>query len=212
MSIFRARLLKLTLPLIPEYGFTRTALALSVLRLPPGHEYDDPLSDRAIDGLFGEGNIARRALINAWMEFGLESMRATKAESITVALHERLRYNEPVLKHLPEAFALQAAPDSAIPPLDPLPAFKHAGRIADQACRLSTDQSLRQSWYSKRGNIIAIYSAAELHQLRSPKSANEFLDSLLKASRTLEKTKGGPEKLQTYISRSWAAINRDLLC
>ncbi|KAJ7745762.1 hypothetical protein B0H16DRAFT_1558190 [Mycena metata] len=206
MSASRAHLLKLALPLISEHGFTRTALARSVLHLPTAQAYTEPLSDTAVSALFGQGTLARRALIGAWMDAGLESMRKD-------ALHARLEYNEPVLAHLPEAFALLASPESGIPPVDPLPALKHAARVADEACYLSADQSLRLSWYLKRGSLIGVYSAAELHQLTSPQSAHAFLDSLLSASSAIESSVKDVKQFSSYVFRSWAGIikSRDIL-
>jgi ubiquinone biosynthesis protein COQ9 len=127
-------------------------------------------------------------------------MKAAPA-SLKDALQARLAYNEPVLAHLPEvrrhadripqiiikfplqALALLAAPESGIPPIDPMPALKHAARIADEACYVAGDQSLRVSaclfflslslcitdslfqlsWYTKRASLIGIYSAAGGH-------------------------------------------------
>jgi ubiquinone biosynthesis protein COQ9 len=89
-------------------------------------------------------------------------MKAAPA-SLKDALQARLAYNEPVLAHLPEvrrpadripqiiikfpsqALALLAAPESGIPPIDLMPALKHAARIADEACYVAGDQSFRVS-------------------------------------------------------------------
>ncbi|KAJ7151637.1 hypothetical protein C8R46DRAFT_1357859 [Mycena filopes] len=214
MSTSRAQLLKLALPLISEHGFTRTALSRSVLHLPTPQA--EPLSDTAVSALFGSGTLARRTLVGAWMDAGLESMRGANVGtfvSVKDALHARLAYNESVLAHLPEAFTLLAAPDSGIPPVDPLPALKHAARVADEACYLSADQSLRLSWYLKRGSLIGIYSAAELHQLTSPQSAHAFLDSLLRTSSKIESSVKDVEQFSSYVFRSWAGImkSRDIL-
>jgi hypothetical protein len=45
----------------------------------------------------------------------------------------------------PQAFALLAAPESGIPPIDPMSALKHVARIADEACYVAGDKSLRVS-------------------------------------------------------------------
>ncbi|KAJ6507930.1 hypothetical protein C8R47DRAFT_1100031 [Mycena vitilis] len=206
MAQSSTRLLKLALPLISEHGFTRAALARSVLHLPVPHP--EPLSDTAVSALFGRGDLARKTLFNAWLDGGVESMQFSPAPSIKQILHARLVYNEPVLPHLPEAFALLAAPESGLPPIDPVPALKHAARIADEACYVSGDQSLRLSWYTKRASLIGIYSAAELHQLTSPESAHAFLDSLLSASATIDTSVAGVKMYGEYIFRSWAGIIR----
>ncbi|KAJ7261764.1 hypothetical protein B0H12DRAFT_1105587 [Mycena haematopus] len=201
------RLLKLALPLVSEHGFTRAALARSVLRLQPT-PHAGPLSDTAVSALFGRGDLARKALIDAWFEGGIESMKTGAPTSIKEALHTRLAYNEPVLAHLPEVFASLAAPESGMPPVDPIPALKHAARVADEACYVSGDQSLRLSWYTKRASLIGVYSAAELHQLTSPQTAHAFLDSLLSTSTALETSVEEAKLYCSYIMRSWAGIIR----
>ncbi|KAJ7761994.1 hypothetical protein DFH07DRAFT_415755 [Mycena maculata] len=199
-------LLKLALPLISEHGFTRAALARSVLHLPVPHAA--PLSDTAVSALFGRGDLARKTLIHAWLEGGVESMKgaASAPTSLKEVLHSRLAYNESVLPHLPEAFALLSVLESGTPPFDPVPAMKHAARIADEACYISGDASLRLSWYTKRASLIGIYSAAELHQLTSPQSAHAFLDSLLSTSTAIGSSVEDVRVFSQYIFRSWAGI------
>ncbi|KAJ7455251.1 hypothetical protein B0H11DRAFT_249530 [Mycena galericulata] len=200
------RLLKLALPLISEHGFTRAALARSVLHLPVPHAA--PLSDTAVSALFGRGDQARKTLIRAWLDGGVESIKSAPSvpTSVKEALHLRLAYNEPVLPLLPEAFALLSAPESGVPLFDPRPALKHAARIADEACYVAGDASLRMSWYTKRASLIGIYSAAELHQLTSPQSAHAFLDSLLNASTAIGSSVEDVQVFSSYVFRSWAAI------
>ena len=60
--VYRNELLKLALPLVRTHGFTREALSRSVLALPKPHP--EPLRDTAVSALFGEGDDARRTLIN----------------------------------------------------------------------------------------------------------------------------------------------------
>ena len=96
----RTQLLKLALPLVQHYGFTRTALARSVLDLPQSH--NEPLSDSAVTTLFGEGDTARRTLVDAWLDEGRAHMRSVPVDGIKGALLARLEYNVPVLGHLPE--------------------------------------------------------------------------------------------------------------
>ncbi|KAH9481226.1 hypothetical protein JR316_0005747 [Psilocybe cubensis] len=151
-----ARLLKLALPLVKTHGFTRAALARSVLALPEGEAHTVPLSDTAVSALFGNGDTARRTLIDAWMKEGLRHMSSVSASNVSDStnsmkraslrdvLRARLDYNEPVLAHLPEAFALLASPKYGIPPLDPTPALKHAASVADEACYVAGDQSLQR--------------------------------------------------------------------
>ncbi|KAJ7227337.1 hypothetical protein GGX14DRAFT_386032 [Mycena pura] len=210
MAQTSTRLLKLTLPLVPQHGFSRTALAHSVLHLPGPSAHVEPLSDTAVSALFGRGDHARRTLIRAWLDCGVENMKNASGARTTIkeALHARLVYNEAVLAHLPEAFALLSVPESqlGVPPLDPLPVLQHAARIADEACHVSGDESLHLSWYVKRASLVGIYSAAELHQLTSPQSAHAFLDSLLSASTAVDSSVEDVRQFSSYIFRSWTGI------
>ena len=98
-------LLKLATPLVQHYGFTRTALAHSVLALPEPHA--EPLSDSAVTALFGHGDAARRTLINAWLDEGRAHMRAVPVDGVKRALLARLEFNVPVLSHLPEVCSIR---------------------------------------------------------------------------------------------------------
>ncbi|KAG6812378.1 hypothetical protein H0H92_003191 [Tricholoma furcatifolium] len=139
-----ARLLRLSVPLVRTHGFTREALARSVLDLPPPESHSQPLSDIAVSALFGDVDIARKTLINAWLDDGIRHMQSLPAGcTLRDVLRARLEFNEPVLRHLPEAFALLASPTRGLPPLDPRPALQHAAKIADEACYITGDASLQ---------------------------------------------------------------------
>jgi len=75
---YSTRLLKYALPLVKEHGFSREALARSVLSIPTsetfGETHTDPLSETAVSALFGDGDEARRTLIKAWLQHGLTHM------------------------------------------------------------------------------------------------------------------------------------------
>ncbi|KAI0255026.1 hypothetical protein BJV78DRAFT_1180641 [Lactifluus subvellereus] len=200
----RAQLLKLAVPLVQQHGFTRTALAHSVLALPEPRS--EPLSDTAVTTLFGEGDTARRTLIRAWLDEGRAHMRSVPVDGVKGALLVRLEYNLPVLDHLMEAFALVASPRHYIPPLDLRPAVHQAASVADEACRVTKDASTGPSWYTKRVTLAAIYAAAELHQLTSPKTAPAFLDSLLDSALHVQNALSEAEIFTQYIAKSWAAI------
>lgn len=102
----RAELIQLSVSLVKTYGFTREALSRSVLALPPAQTHREPLGDNAIDALFGHGDQARRALINAWLDEGIKHMKPRPlSNNIGDILHSRLEYNEPVLQYLPEVDA-----------------------------------------------------------------------------------------------------------
>jgi len=96
----KSTLLRLAIPLVETHGFTRDALARSVLALPTPHS--DPLSETAVDALFGRGNEARKTLINAWLRDGVEQMKATSPMTMKTVLRTRLQRNVPVLNHLPD--------------------------------------------------------------------------------------------------------------
>ncbi|EDR10076.1 uncharacterized protein LACBIDRAFT_318031 [Laccaria bicolor S238N-H82] len=209
----QTRLLKLALPLVRTHGFTREALARSVLQLPAPETHTDALPDAAVSALFGSGDQARKTVIDAWLTEGIHQLQfvdvkasARSGTTVRELLRARLAYNEPVLGYLPEAFALMASPVSGSPPLDPIPGLKHATGIANQVCYISGDTSLQMAWYTRRASLAAIYMAAELHQLTSPKTAYAFLDSLFESSSSLESTLGEVSLFSNYIIKSWKGI------
>ncbi|TFK70328.1 hypothetical protein BDN72DRAFT_839260 [Pluteus cervinus] len=222
MSASTATLLKHALPLIRNYGFTREALAHSVLEMDASRSHTEPLSESAISALFGRGDEARRTLINAWLDQGISDMKVTTSPntslsatssqatgahrypSVRDALHTRLRYNEPVLQYVPEAYAVLASPSSGVPPLDLLPALRHNVRIADEACYVGRDTS--KLWYTRRASLAAIYGAAELHQLTSPETAHAFLDTLLDGSSTIKQSLDDAGLFTEYFFKSWKGI------
>ncbi|KAJ3566086.1 hypothetical protein NP233_g7222 [Leucocoprinus birnbaumii] len=222
-----ARLLKLALPLVRTHGFTRDALAFSVLELPPPETLSSPLSDAAISSLFGPGSKAEHTLINFFFDEGLEHMRyraqawsgsTGRSPTIKELLEERLKYNEPVLGHLSDAFASLASASASvaqlgpfqIPPVDPLPGLKHAFRIADEACYLSGDASTELSWYARRASLAAIYTAAELHQITSPHTTDRFLESLLDSSSRAKNSFDEVALFSSYLFKSCKGIIKSL--
>ncbi|GJE96201.1 hypothetical protein PsYK624_123950 [Phanerochaete sordida] len=204
MTALRNELLKLALPLVRTHGFTREALSRSVLALPEPHP--EPLRDTAVSALFGEGDDARRTLISAWLDEGRAHMRASAPGSPAIrdVLRGRLRYNEPVLSLLPEAFATLALTPGHI--LDPLPALKHAVSVADEACAVVGDKTVGTSWYARRASLAAIYTASELHQIQSPQTADAFLDGLLAGSSQLKGAADDTAQFASYILSSWKGI------
>ncbi|KAK7690472.1 hypothetical protein QCA50_005570 [Cerrena zonata] len=203
MASVRNRLLQLAIPLVQSHGFTRQTLAQSVLALPAAHP--EPLSETAVSSLFGEGDEARRTLINAWLDHGRTQMRISPSNNIRDVLASRLRYNEPVIALLPEAFATLSTPDH-IPFVDPRPALSHVAQVAEEACRVTNDQTVGPSWYARRVSITAVYTAAELHQLTSPETAYDFLDDLLKSSDKIESTLKETSMFTDFIAKSWVGI------
>ncbi|KAI1796947.1 hypothetical protein LXA43DRAFT_878788, partial [Ganoderma leucocontextum] len=204
----RSQLLQLAVPLVKQYGFSREALARSVLHLPTPHE--QPLSEAAVTSLFGSGDDARRTLINGWLDLARADMKAASPPPTSVrdVLASRLRANEPVLPLLPEAFALLATPSSGLPPLDPMPGLKHVSKIADDACYLVGDTSVGPTWFRRRASVAAAYGAAELHQLTSPNTAYQFLDVVLSLTNKVDTSIDEVGLFGKYILRSWGGIIR----
>jgi ubiquinone biosynthesis protein COQ9 len=62
------------------------------------------------------------------------------------------------------------------------------------------------SWYTRRASVSAIYLAAELHQLTSPRTASAFLDSLLENASDAEKALDETTLFATYVWKSWKGI------
>ncbi|KAG1728669.1 hypothetical protein EDB19DRAFT_1882156 [Suillus lakei] len=215
MTTTSSKLLKLALPLIKTHGFTREALSLSVLSLPTPLAH--PLPDASVTALFGPGDDARRTLVHAWLDDARRRMKEEASDSMGLhlgmgdVLKARLRSNEPVLEHLPEAFALLAS-SSSLPqpllPVDPAPIIKHAAQVSDQACWIAHSDARESSWYTRRASISAIYLAAELHQLTSPKTASAFLDSLLENAEHAGKALDETALLASYVWKSWRGIVR----
>lgn len=114
-STTREALLKLALPLVKNHGFTRSALSLAAMYSQSG-KHTAPLNDTAVDALFGQGDEARRTLINAWLDDARLSLRKSYSQGGAVmstsrtlnladVLKMRLNKNEDVLEHLPEVSA-----------------------------------------------------------------------------------------------------------
>ncbi|KAI6123550.1 hypothetical protein EDD16DRAFT_1690212 [Pisolithus croceorrhizus] len=200
------QLLQLAIPLVRSYGFTRETLARSVLSLPKPHA--EPLSDTAVSALFGQGDNARRTLLNAWLEDARRRMReeaSSESPHVRHVLRSRLAMNEAVLDHLPEAFALLAT-SSSVFPFDPTPILKHAAYVADDACWIVDPSAKEMSWYTRRASLSTVYLAAELHQFTSPKTVDSFLDYLLDNRDTAERAVHEVALYGEYIFKSWKGI------
>lgn len=207
-QFYSSRLLQLAVPLVKSHGFTREALARSVLSLPKPHT--EPLSDTAVSALFGQGDDARRTLLNAWLEDARRCMREeapSESPRMRHVLRSRLAMNEPVLDHLPEAFALLATSSSVLP-VDPTPILKHAAYVADDACWIVHPSAKEMSWYTRRASLSTIYLAAEFHQFTSPKTAESFLDYLLDNVDAAERVVQDVALYGEYIFKSWKGILR----
>ncbi|TEB04024.1 hypothetical protein FA13DRAFT_1750751 [Coprinellus micaceus] len=171
-----SKLLKLALPFVRTHGFSREALCAL-------QAHSEPLSDTAVSSLFGEGDNARRTLVNAWLAEGVRHMQTA----------EEMSSPPPQLR---EAFGLLATPSSGFHVIAPFPALKHAGRIADEACYAIGDNSLHLSWYSKRASISLV----------SPNTAYTFLDTLLETSQTVSKSLDEVSLFSDYVFKGWKGI------
>ncbi|KAF8591057.1 hypothetical protein K439DRAFT_1627149 [Ramaria rubella] len=210
----RSALLRHALPLVRTHGFTRQTLSLAALSLPTPHT--EPLSETAVSALFGPGEEARKTLIKAWLNEGINSMgrkdTGDKGEkirgsvSVRDALKDRLAWNEPVLEHLPEAFALLSFPQTLLPLPDIIPAISHPANVANEACFVAGDENIGTSWYARRASLALVYTAAELHQLTSPETALQFLDTLLESSNRASGALAEAGLFTEYVWRSWAGI------
>jgi len=198
--------LQLAVPLVKTHGFTRAALGRAVLDLPEPHS--EPLPDGAVTALFGRGDDARRTLVRAWLEDARCRMRRDDHDptsTVRDVLHARMRTNEPVLEHLPEAFALLAT-SSRLLPVDPFSVLEHAARVADQACWIVEPHVKEMAWYTRRATVSGIYLAAELHQLASPNTAASFLDELVENAGAAEGAVREASLYGWYILNSWKGI------
>lgn len=208
MATSSSKLLNLAIPLIRSHGFTRESLARSVLYLPKPHA--EPLPDTAVSALFGQGDDARRTLLNAWLEDARRRMReevSSEPPCIRHVLYSRLAMNEPVLDYLPEAFALLATSSSVLP-VDPTPILMHAAYVADDACWIADPSAKELSWYTRRASLSTVYLAAELHQFTSPKTAESFLNYLLDNKDAVERAVQEVALYGEYIFKSWKGILR----
>ncbi|KAG8834031.1 hypothetical protein FRC17_009669 [Serendipita sp. 399] len=220
----RSVILKNAVKLVPSHGFTRAGLAQATLNVSKG----DPFPDRTLDILFGPGEEARKTLIRAWLDEGINAMGPHDGEvNMTVrdALHQRLEWNTPVIDKLPEAYALLATPSGLVPPLGIKDIVEHPAKVAHRACRVTNDRASGTSWYAQRAALATIYAAAglcskrrttqfangllsELHQLTSPATAPRFLDGLLEANQKFSGVASDILTFGDYVGRSWLAIAR----
>lgn len=88
--------------LVPQHGFTRETLSLAALAVPDS-KHVEPLSERAVTALFGEGDDARKVLIDQWLLEGRRHMQEIAAPTVRNVLARRLEFNKPALPFLKEA-------------------------------------------------------------------------------------------------------------
>ncbi|KIY43897.1 hypothetical protein FISHEDRAFT_62123 [Fistulina hepatica ATCC 64428] len=197
------QLLKRAFTLVETHGFTREALAQASVTTT----HSAPLSQSAVSALFGDGVRAEETLFRAWLREQIGLMSRAPQHDVRGALHHRLTLNEPVLPHLPRAFALLTTPAVPLfPPWQPLPLVKHTAEVADEACYIGGDTSTQLQWYVRRASLAAAYGAAELHQLQSPHTAHGFLDSMIDTAHEGEKALYDVRQYGNYIIKSWAGI------
>jgi hypothetical protein len=106
----RTHILKHALPYLPEHSFTLRPLLKSLNELPANHpDRNDKVTPEVLDVLFGSELNARRELVKAWEEEGLNDMLgaeipkgSSEIEAIGEILARRLEYSSRIGEHLVE--------------------------------------------------------------------------------------------------------------
>lgn len=106
----RTTILKHALPHLPEHSFTLRPLLNSLNELPANHpDRNDKVTPEVLDVLFGSELNARRELVKAWEEEGLNDMIAAEIpkgvpeiEAVGEILARRLEYSSRIGEHLVE--------------------------------------------------------------------------------------------------------------
>ena len=106
----RTQILKHALPYLPEHSFTLQPLLKSLNELPTNHpDRNDKVTPEVLDVLFGSEWNARRELVKAWEEEGLNDMveaevlkGSSEIESVGEILARRLEYSSRIGEHLVE--------------------------------------------------------------------------------------------------------------
>lgn len=106
----RTTILKHALPHLPEHSFTLRPLLNSLNELPANHpDRNDKVTPEVLDVLFGSELNARRELVKAWEEEGLNNMIAAEIpkgvpeiEAVGEILARRLEYSSRIGEHLVE--------------------------------------------------------------------------------------------------------------
>ncbi|KAM0322400.1 hypothetical protein ACHAQA_009467 [Verticillium albo-atrum] len=165
---------------VPEYGFSKQALALGA----KDAGYPDISASILPDGAF---SLIRYHLVTRREElagtnqalFGAENdaTKTTVADRVERLTWERLLGNNKVIHRWQEALAVMAQP-SYVPA-----SLKELALLADEIWYLSGDTSVDPTWYTKRGSLATIYASSELF-MTNDKSAGfaatrEFLQSRL---------------------------------
>ncbi|KAI9469815.1 MAG: COQ9-domain-containing protein [Benjaminiella poitrasii] len=151
-----------TLPFIPQYGWSMESLIHGARCL--GYP-------SVAHGMFPGGEAG---LIDAYLLYQRkmfadkvkekylkgELERLSINERVKVLILLRLDMNKPYIKKWPEALAIMARPSNVSMSL------KHLADIADDIWYYAGDRSPDMNWYTKRGSLAAIYSAADLFMTR----------------------------------------------
>jgi len=105
----RTQILKHALPHVPEQSFTLRPLLNSLSNLPKDHpDRNDTITPEVLDVIFGSELNARRELVKAWEEEGLNDMvgfelpKGPELELVGDILARRLEYSSRIGEHLVE--------------------------------------------------------------------------------------------------------------
>jgi hypothetical protein len=106
----RTTILKHALPYLPEHSFTLRPLLNSLNELPTNHpDRNEKVTPEVLDVLFGSELNARRELVKAWEEEGLNDMveaelpmGRSEIEAVGEILARRLEYSSRIGEHLVE--------------------------------------------------------------------------------------------------------------
>ncbi|KAI7907185.1 COQ9-domain-containing protein [Cokeromyces recurvatus] len=169
-----------TLPFIPQYGWSMESLIHGARTL--GYP-------SVAHGMFPGGEAG---LIDAYLSYqrkafaDLVKEKYLKGEFEGLSMNERVKVlttlrldmNKPYIKKWPEALAIMARPSNMNMSL------KHLADIADDIWYYAGDKSSDMNWYTKRGSLAAIYSAADLFMTQD--QSENFMETEKFLTRKLE--------------------------
>jgi len=128
-----------------------------------------------------------------------------KVKALTLA---RLRANEPIAEHLPEALGLMSLAGN-------IPASTaELSRLVDEIWYLAGDVSVDTSWYTKRGLLAGVYASTEVFMSQDHshnfKETETFLDRRLEDVRRVGGSAGAVQEWVGYTAMSAVNVARSL--
>jgi len=154
----KANILKAALPFVPQYGWTKEAIALGAENVGmPG----------TVHGLFTRGPVELVEFFNTSANEQLtqfmsteESVKKTTSVLLEDAITTRLKMLTPYIDHWPQAMALMAMPANFTV------SFTNFSRMIDDIWYHAGDRTTYFDWYIKRGSLAAVYSSTEMYMLQ----------------------------------------------